>query len=68
MILPSALRIQPKLTALAGALLGVVMVLALGMHAMRGEFEGLPANVILGGLAFFVAWGRGIAAPIAPKS
>lgn len=67
LILPSALRIQPRLTPLAAALLAVVMVLAAGTHAMYGEYPMMVPNFVLGGLAAFVAWGRSIAAPIAPK-
>lgn len=67
LILPSALRILPRLTPLAGALLALVMVLAAGFHASRGEFDALPANAVLGGLALFVAWGRTKAAPIEAK-
>jgi len=67
LILPSALRIQPKLTPLAGALLAVVMTLAAGTHLMRGEMFMLLPNAVLGGLAAFVAWGRFSAAPIASR-
>lgn len=67
LVLPSVLRIQPKLTAAAGAGLALVMLLAAGEHGMNGELEMLPVNLVLGGLAAFVAWGRGKAAPIAPK-
>jgi uncharacterized membrane protein YphA (DoxX/SURF4 family) len=67
LILPSALRIQPRLTPLAAALLGVVMVLAAGTHVMYGEYGVLAVNAVLGGLAAFVAWGRAVAAPIAAK-
>ena len=67
LILPALTRIQPRLTALAALGLVVVMVLASFVHASRGEFGMLPVNLVLGGLAAFVAWGRGKAAPIAPR-
>lgn len=67
LILPSALRIQPKLTALAAALLAVVMLLAVGTHVSIGEAAMSAPALVLGLLAAFVAWGRGVAAPIAPK-
>ncbi|MEP2981352.1 MAG: DoxX family protein [Lentilitoribacter sp.] len=57
-ILPAAVRIQPDLTKLAALGLSVVMVLAFGLHAYRGEFEVLPVNVILFALAMLVMWGR----------
>lgn len=67
LILPAATRIKPGLTALAGAALALVMVLALGFHVMRGELNFVPVNVVLAGLAAFVAWGRFKKAPIAPR-
>ncbi|HLA64294.1 MAG TPA: DoxX family protein [Rhodothermales bacterium] len=67
LILPSALRIRPVLTPLAAAGLVVVMVLALGFHASRGEFFAFPINAGLGALAVFVAWGRSRKAPIPPR-
>ncbi|RMG96216.1 MAG: DoxX family protein [Deltaproteobacteria bacterium] len=67
-VLPAATRIAPALTPLAAAGLGVVMVLAAGFHAMRGEFSMIPVNVALLALAAFVAWGRWKKAPIRPKS
>jgi putative oxidoreductase len=67
MILPAATRIMPRLTPLAGVGLALVMVLAAAFHAMRGETGALPINVALCGLAIFVAWGRLLKAPIAPR-
>jgi predicted tellurium resistance membrane protein TerC len=67
-ILPAATRIKPSLTALAALGLVVVMVLAAGFHVMRGEAQALPVNLVLGGLAAFVAWGRWKKQPIAPRS
>jgi len=67
MILPAATRIQPKLTGFAGIGLPVVMILALGVHIMRGELSHTPPVIILGALSAFVAWGRLSKAPIAPR-
>lgn len=67
LLLPALTRIKPQLTALAGAALALVMVLAAGFHVMRGEWSALPINLVLGGLAAFVAWGRFRGAPIAPR-
>lgn len=67
LILPSALRIMPQLTAAAAAGLALVMVLAGADHAMAGEMGNLPPVVVLGSLAGFVAWGRAIGAPIAAR-
>jgi uncharacterized membrane protein YphA (DoxX/SURF4 family) len=67
LVLPAATRIRPGLTALAGAGLTLVMVLAAVFHLSRGEAKMLPINLVIGGLAAFVAWGRARRAPIAPR-
>ncbi|WP_224247382.1 DoxX family protein [Hyalangium gracile] len=67
LIVPAWSRIKPGLTALAGAGLALVMLLAIGFHVSRGELAALPVNLVLGGLAAFVAWGRARKAPIAPR-
>jgi len=64
LILPALTRIRPGFTPLAGAGLALVMLLAIGFHVAHGEFQALPKNLILGGLAAFVAWGRSRKAPI----
>jgi hypothetical protein len=69
LILPSATRIRPVLTPLAAVGLVTIMVLAVPFHAMRGELaHALPVNLVLGGLAAFVAWGRFKKAPIASRT
>ncbi len=67
LLLPSLTRIKPMLTPLASAGLVVVMVLAVPVHLDRGEFGGAVFNLVLGGLAAFVAWGRFKKAPILPR-
>ena len=67
LVLPSVTRIQPRLTVLAAYGLAVVMALAMGFHAMRGEFLALPPNLVLMSMALFVAWGRTAKAPIEAK-
>jgi uncharacterized membrane protein YphA (DoxX/SURF4 family) len=67
LVLPALTRIKPILTAWAALGLLTIMVLAMGMHALRGEYGALPMNAILGGIAAFVAWGRFRWAPIAPR-
>jgi putative oxidoreductase len=66
LILPAATRIKPSLTPLAAAGFVVIMVLASILHLSLGEPP--IAQVILGGLAAFVAWGRLRKAPIAPRA
>ena len=58
LVLPWALRIRPWLTPLVAAALVVVMVLAAGAHVLEGDFGGIAAPVVLGGLSGVVAWGR----------
>jgi uncharacterized membrane protein YphA (DoxX/SURF4 family) len=67
-LLPSLLRIQPRLTVLAAAGLALIMVLAAIFHATRGEFGEIVPNVVLLALSAFVAYGRSKLYPIAPKS
>jgi putative oxidoreductase len=67
LVVPSATRIKPWLTPLAGAGLLTVMILASLFHLSRGEANLAPINVVLGALAAFVAWGRWKKAPIAPR-
>jgi len=67
LILPAATRILPKLTPVAASGLLTVMVLASVTHISRGEFPMIIPNLVLGGLAAFIAWGRFKGAPIAPR-
>ena len=67
LVLPAATRIKPVLTPLAGVGLLVIMLLAALFHLVRSEFAGIVMNVVLGGLALFVAWGRAKKAPIRPR-
>jgi uncharacterized membrane protein YphA (DoxX/SURF4 family) len=64
LVLPAALRIQPKLTVLAALGLVLTMVGAAITHIAIGEAGMIAPNVVLGGLAAFVAWGRWSKAPI----
>jgi putative oxidoreductase len=68
LLLPSLLRIKPKLTVWAGVGLGTIMVLAIPFHISRGETPLIGMNVIFMLLSLFVAWGRSKKAPILPKS
>ena len=67
LILPAATRIMPMLTPLAGAGLATAMLFATIFHISHGEFRALAAPIVLGCLAAFVAWGRAVKAPIAPR-
>lgn len=67
LLLPSLTRIKPHLTVWAALGLSLVMILAAGFHASRGEFSAIGMNVVLIAIALFVAWGRSKKAPIAAK-
>lgn len=67
-ILPAATRIIPHLTVWAAAGLLAIQALAIPFHAIRGEFEPLPFNLIYVALAVFVLWGRARKSPIAPRA
>lgn len=68
LILPAATRIKPHLTVWAAAGLLAIQALAIPFHALRGEFEPLPFNLIYVALALFVLWGRSRKAPITPRA
>lgn len=66
LILPAMTGVKPKLTAWAGVGLALVMLLAAVFHIARGEFSFfLPLNLVLGGVAAFIAYGR-FTRPIPP--
>lgn len=63
-ILPAALRIQPKLTVFAAYGIIVLMILSSGFHISRGEASLIGMNIFFLILAVFIAWGRTKKAPI----
>jgi hypothetical protein len=58
LILPSLLCVWPRLTPIAAAGVGVLMVCASVFHVVRGEGDQIGFNIVFGVLAGFVAWGR----------
>ena len=58
LVLPGLFRVKQQLTPFAAIGLLTVMVLAAGFHLNRLEFHAIGFNLLLGGLAAFVAWGR----------
>jgi hypothetical protein len=66
-ILPAALRVQPKLTVLAAYGVIVLMIAASVFHISRGEASLIGMNIFFLVLAVFVAWGRTKKAPILAK-
>lgn len=67
LLLPSILRIKPKLTPVSAVGLVTVMVLAIIFHISRSEFPAIGFNLGLGAIAAFIAWGRFTQVPILPK-
>ena len=67
LILPALLRVLPRLTIVAALSLATVMLLAMLLHVVRGEYAVIGTNLMLGAAAIFIAWGRTRRAPIAPR-
>lgn len=68
LVLPAITGVKPKLVALAATGLTLVMILAAGFHIARGEYSFfVPMNVALGGVTAFIAYGRLLVRPIAPR-
>ena len=69
LILPAMTGVKPKLTPFAAIGLTLVMILAAMFHIVRGEYSFfVPMNLVLGGVAAFIAYGRLMARPIEPSS
>lgn len=68
LLLPAALRIRPQLTVIAAAGLVLIMVLAMFIHLVRGEYPAMGTNIVLGTFAGLVAWGRLYKAPIVSRA
>jgi putative oxidoreductase len=67
LILPAATAIRPVLTPISAVGIVLIMGMAAGFHLSRGEVSMVPVNGLLGLLAAFVAWGRFVKRPIAPR-
>jgi len=69
LILPAMIGVKPKLTPFAAIGLTLVMILAAIFHIVRGEVSFfVPVNLVLGGVAALIAYGRLMAIPIAARS
>ena len=68
LILPGLTKIQTRLTPLAGAGLGLVMVGAIVWHLSRGEVQTIVLNIILVVLVGFTAYGRWKLSPLTDRS
>ncbi|HEY8937407.1 MAG TPA: DoxX family protein [Cyclobacteriaceae bacterium] len=67
LILPSLLRIKPKLTPWAA--IGCIALAICGavFHILRGEASIIGVNIFVSIIAAFIAWGRFKGAPITSK-
>jgi uncharacterized membrane protein YphA (DoxX/SURF4 family) len=63
-VLPALTGILPWLTPTAGVGLGLVMLGAIATHLRRKEHSLIVVNLVLLGLAAFVAYGRFVAVPL----
>jgi len=66
-ILPSLLRIKPKLTIYAAYGIVALMIAAGTFHLTRGEGAQIGGNLFFAAFAIFIAWGRSKKVPINPK-
>jgi uncharacterized membrane protein YphA (DoxX/SURF4 family) len=64
LLLPAMTGVKPKLTPFGAFGLTLVMLLAAVFHI--GEYNSVPINLVLGGIAAFIAYGRLFVRPIAP--
>ena len=64
LIVPAALRWQPRLTVLAAALLAVESLVFIWVHLQYGEVGSIVVSGVLGLLMAFIAYGRRVLAPI----
>lgn len=64
MVLPAVTALPSWLTPLAAVGLGLIMLLAAGFHARRGEGQAVALNAVLLLLAAFVAYGRWFVSPL----
>lgn len=67
-VLPTLLRIQPKLTIFAAYGMILLMIAGSIFHIARGEANAIGFNFFVALLAGFVAWGRQTKAPITSKN
>ena len=68
LILPAMTGVKPKLMPFAAFGLTLVMILATVFHIVRGEYNFVPINLVLGGVAAFIACGRLFVSPVAPAN
>jgi hypothetical protein len=55
---PFLFRYKPGLTSITAICIIVLMVCATIFHIARGETPGIGVNIVVAGIAAFIAWGR----------
>ena len=63
-VVPAATGVLPSLTVAAAGGLVAMMLLAMLFHVVRREWPNIGLNLILGALAFAVAYGRLVIEPL----
>jgi putative oxidoreductase len=63
-IVPAVTGVLPSLTVAAAGGLVAMMLLAMLFHLVRREWPNIGLNLILGALAFAVAYGRSVIEPL----
>src|SRR5688500_13527995 len=64
LILPSALRWRPKLTAVAAMILALETLVFIGVHVEYREIASIVMSGVLGLVMAFIAYGRAVLKPI----
>lgn len=64
LIIPSALRWQPKLTVAAASVLALESLVFIGVHMKYGETGSIVMSAVLGSIMAFIAYGRMALSPI----
>jgi len=65
LIVPSALRWEPSLSAFAAAVLAIESLVFIGVHVKYRETGSIIMSAVLGLLMLFVAYGRLVLQPLA---
>jgi uncharacterized membrane protein YphA (DoxX/SURF4 family) len=67
LIVPSALRWHPKLTVFAAAILAIETIFFVWGHIRFHENGPMIMSTVLGLIMAFIAYGRAVLSPIAPR-
>ncbi len=67
-LLPSIVRIKPRLTVYAATGLACIQLFAIFFHLSQGEYGVILANIIFMLIAVLVIWGRAKKVPIFSKN